>query len=76
MKYTIQLTASLEECIAAKIKNLRKQAGWTQEELADKLTIKRSTLSNIEKGRYFMTVKTLEELCALFNLKSSGILPF
>jgi putative transcriptional regulator len=35
-----------------KIKELRKQMGLTQEDLADKVKVSRQTIISLEKGRY------------------------
>lgn len=48
--------------IGDKIKILRKTRGLTQEQLADKLNIKRATISNYEIGRRSPHIKELEAI--------------
>lgn len=51
-----------KEEIGKKIRILRKTRGLTQEQLADKLNIKRATISNYEIGRRSPHIKELEEI--------------
>ena len=48
--------------IGKKIKILRKTRGLTQEQLADKLNVKRATISNYEIGRRSPHIKELEAI--------------
>lgn len=49
-----------KEEIGKKIKILRKTRGLTQQQLADKLNVKRATISNYEIGRRSPHIKELE----------------
>jgi transcriptional regulator with XRE-family HTH domain len=51
-----------KEEIGKKIKILRKTRGLTQQQLADKLNIKRATISNYEIGRRSPHIKELEDI--------------
>lgn len=51
-----------KEEIGKKIKILRKTRGLTQQQLADKLNVKRATISNYEIGRRSPHIKELEEI--------------
>lgn len=51
-----------KEEIGKKIKILRKTRGLTQEQLADKLSVKRATISNYEIGRRSPHIKELEAI--------------
>lgn len=51
-----------KEEIGKKIRILRKTRGLTQEQLADKLNIKRATISNYEIGRRSPHIKELEAI--------------
>lgn len=42
-----------------KLREIRKEIGLTQEELAKKLNIKPSQLSQIENGKYYPSLKNL-----------------
>ncbi len=55
--------------IAHQIRVLRNQRGWSQSELADKLSTKQNVVSRLEDpsyGRY--SIKTLLELAAVFDV--------
>lgn len=54
--------------IGGKIKHLRKSRKITQQELADKVDIKRSTISNYEIGRRTPHLKDLQKLAATFGV--------
>lgn len=51
-----------KEEIGKKIKILRKTRGLTQQQLADKLKVKRATISNYEIGRRSPHIKELEDI--------------
>lgn len=51
-----------KEEIGRKIRILRKTRGLTQEQLAEKLNVKRATISNYEIGRRSPHIKELEEI--------------
>lgn len=56
------------------IRRLRKQAGWTQEELAQRLFVTRQTVSLWELGRARHDVETLEKIAACFQVELSQVL--
>jgi len=57
-----------KEEIGKKIKILRKTRGLTQQQLAEKLNVKRSTISNYEIGRRSPHIKELEEIAEALNV--------
>lgn len=52
----------------ARIRQLRKQSGYTQEVLAGKLSIDRSLLSHIEAGKRECSVSLLVQLSEIFSV--------
>jgi len=56
------------------LKYLRKLRGWTQQEFADKLRIKRSLLGAYEEKRAKPHLDTLEAVCDIFKLTMDEIL--
>src|SRR5215510_3735765 len=56
------------------IKYLRKLRGWTQEEFAQKLRIKRSLLGAYEEERAEPRIDVLETICDIFKLTLDEIL--
>lgn len=88
MKYKIELEiekkiieketkeVSYAEYIGFKIKKMRLERKLSQEDLSKAIPFSRSNLSNLEKGRFNITLKTLEKICSYFKCKSSDILPF
>src|SRR5919108_3714126 len=56
------------------LKYLRKLRGWTQEEFAAKLKIKRSLLGAYEEERAEPRIDVLAEVCDIFKLKLDEIL--
>ena len=57
-----------KEEIGQKIKILRKTRGLTQQQLADKLNIKRATISNYEIGRRSPHIKELELIAEVLGV--------
>jgi transcriptional regulator with XRE-family HTH domain len=56
------------------LKYLRKQRGWTQEEFANRLSIKRSLLGAYEEERAEPRFEVLEAVCDLFKLTMDDLL--
>ncbi len=54
--------------IGQKIKILRKTRGLTQQQLADKLEVKRATISNYEIGRRSPHIKELENIASALGV--------
>ncbi len=54
--------------IGRKLKQLRKSRGMTQEDVAEKVKITRSTISNYELGRRTPHLKDLQKLAKIFNV--------
>ena len=50
-----------------KLEEIRKNAGMTQEELADKLEVSRQTISSLEKGRYNPSIILAIKIARLFH---------
>lgn len=52
-----------------KIKELRKQNGWTQEELGEKLGVKKAAIQKYEKGEIVnLKLATIKKLCEIFDV--------
>lgn len=51
-----------------KVRELRKQNGWSQEELARKLGVSLRTICTYEHGKYPRYQKTYEDLAAIFEV--------
>ena len=50
------------------VKFLRKQANMTQPELAEKLNVSKSTISNFESGQINTSIEILDKLHQIFNI--------
>ena len=62
--------------LAKRIKELRKQNGFTQDDLSAYSSIARSTLGNIETASNDITFTKLYQLAKAFNLSLSEFLNF
>lgn len=51
-----------------RIKLVRKEAGLTQQDFANKLNISKSTIESIEYGRREMSDRTLKDICRVFHI--------
>lgn len=65
----------MSEELGKKIKTLRKTRGLSQEDLGEKLGLRRSTISNYEIGRRSPSLRELEKIGAILgvNLDYFGI---
>lgn len=60
--------------LSENIKTLRKQKGYSQEQLADKLNVVRQTVSKWEKGYSVPDADMLEELADIFEVQVGDLL--
>ncbi|HET8858835.1 helix-turn-helix domain-containing protein [Marivirga sp.] len=60
--------------IDSNIKYLRKEKGWTQQDLADELGVKRPQIGSYEEGRADPRIQTLMKLSDLFNVSLDDLL--
>lgn len=47
----------------------RETLGWTQEVLAEKLGVNRSTVAKVENGKWSFSIDYLQKFCEVLNLK-------
>lgn len=64
-----------KEYIAGIIKKLRGEAGWTQDQLAERSGLPQSHISRLEKAQHSPSFKTLEKLAAAFEIEVGQIDP-
>ncbi len=57
-----------------RISRLRKERGFTQEELAERMEITNSYLSNIERNRSIPSLEILIRLCTVLDVTPNDIL--
>lgn len=63
-----KVVGNLSEYIGKKLKELRMNRGMTQDEVAKKIKITRSTISNYEIGRRTPHLTDLQKLAKVFNV--------
>ncbi len=68
--------ADLKKKLGTRIKEIRKSKKITQEKLAELINIETPNLSNIERGKKFMTADTLEKIISVLNVKESDLFDF
>jgi transcriptional regulator with XRE-family HTH domain len=68
-------TEHLYIAIGSRIKRIREAADMTQEDLARVLELKRTSITNIERGNQKPTLDTLYRLCERFGLEISKVIP-
>lgn len=57
--------------IGEQLKRLRKSRGWRQYEVAEKVGLSRSAVSNIESGNRALTLNTLQKFCEVYQIDIS-----
>ena len=60
--------------IAKNIKIIRKEKGWTQQQMADHLFVTRQTVSNWENGRALPDLETIEQISRKLEIDSQYML--
>ena len=60
--------------IAKNIKMIRKEKGWTQQQMADHLFVTRQTVSNWENGKSFPDLETIEQISEKLDIDSQYLL--
>jgi len=61
--------ATTKKLIGARIKELRRKAGLTQEQLAERVGLDSRHLSRLEVGRHFPSLHSLERIAAALNVQ-------
>ncbi len=62
------MTLNIKKQIGARIKKLRQDKGYSQEQFAEKLGIAPRTLCGIEIGKNFFTADTLEKIIEVLEI--------
>lgn len=60
--------------VAKKLKTLRKQKGWSQEEVAHKLHISQSAYGRIEQGESNSWASYIEPICKIYEIQPEDLL--
>lgn len=60
--------------LAANLRRLRLEQGWSQEDFADRAGIHRTYVSDIERGARNPTITVVEKLAAPFQVSASDLL--
>ncbi len=68
--------ADTKRLIGARIKELRKRAGLTQEELAELVELDSRHVSRLEVGRHFPSLDSLERIAIALNVPLSEFFQF
>lgn len=65
-----------KKLLGKRIKELRKQASYTQEQLAEFISIETSSLSGIESGRHFPSLPTIERIANVLKVELKSLFEF
>ena len=60
--------------LAANLRRLRNEKGWSQEEFADRAGIHRTYVSDLERGARNPTIEVIERLAKPFNVRVGSLL--
>src|SRR5690625_4999015 len=74
MRYILIVERSKEMNLSVKLKTLRTEKNLTQEQLAEKLQVSRSTISSWETGRSYPDLEMVIEICDCFNVSLDYLL--
>ncbi|WP_367174285.1 helix-turn-helix domain-containing protein [uncultured Deinococcus sp.] len=65
----------LYAALGRRVRTLRKQSNLSQDDLASRLGLLRTSITNIESGRQKLTLASLYRLSAAFNISFDDLLP-
>ncbi len=65
---------NLRALLSRNVQRLRRERGWSQEDLADESGLHRTYVSGIERGVRNPTLDVLERLAAAFHVQASELL--
>jgi transcriptional regulator with XRE-family HTH domain len=68
------MPADIRARFGLRLRNLRKKKGWTQVELADYLGLRRTYISDLERGKRNVSLLTMEIIARGFKLSVSQLL--
>lgn len=57
----------------SKLRELRAACGWSQQELANRLSVSRQTINSIETGRYEPSLTLAFRIARLFQLRIEDV---
>jgi transcriptional regulator with XRE-family HTH domain len=69
----VQYDPEISKAIGFRIRNFRRKIGMNQEKLADKLSLSRVQISNIEVGRSATSVGNIPALCHALGVTPNQI---
>lgn len=61
--------------LGSRIRTVREKSGLTQEALSSLVSLTRTSITNIEKGRQKLLVHTLVDIAAALNVAPEALLP-
>lgn len=62
--------------LGKRIKKLRRKAGLTQEQLAEKVNVSTTHIGLVETGKRRVSLKTLQKIASVLGVKVKELLPF
>ncbi|ERI90698.1 helix-turn-helix domain-containing protein [Clostridium manihotivorum] len=65
--------SNISKLLGERIKSLRKEYGWSQEDLANRAGIARSFMGEIERGQASATVESLDKIATAFEIPIEDI---
>jgi transcriptional regulator with XRE-family HTH domain len=68
------MPADIRARFGLRLRSLRKKKGWTQVELADYLGLRRTYVSDLERGKRNVSLLTMEIIARGFKLSVSQVL--
>jgi transcriptional regulator with XRE-family HTH domain len=69
-------TADICTRLGRRIRDLRKEKGWTQFEMAERVGLDRSYLAEVETGKIEICLRNLELVAQAFDLEIHQLLKF
>lgn len=68
--------SSLKQKFGARVRELRKALGYSQEKFADKIDWDTPNVSNLENGKCFLKPENIEKIAETFNVEIKDLFDF
>jgi transcriptional regulator with XRE-family HTH domain len=66
--------ADLKETVAINVRRLRRDRGWTQEDLADRVGLSTRYVGQIERAQASMTITVLGRIANAFEVEAAKLI--
>jgi transcriptional regulator with XRE-family HTH domain len=68
------VTSTIEQRFGQRVRHLRTERGWSQEELAHRAGLHRTYVSSLERGERNVSLKAIQQLADAFGISVQALM--